>query len=94
MGELDSQLSYQVLVCKYTNAPCDTYYVMKVMELNHPMTLVRRVEELGTGAAYCQLLHLLFPGETWPSNLVKYELFGFFQPYNVIRLQGRFQSRE
>ena len=66
MGELDSQLSYQVLVCKYTNAPCDTYYVMKVMELNHSMTLVpRRVEELGTGAAYCQLLHLLFPGDTW-----------------------------
>jgi len=33
---------------------------------------IRRVEELGTGAAYCQLLHLLFPGQV-PISRVKFD---------------------
>jgi len=33
---------------------------------------IRRVEELGTGAAYCQLLDILFPGQV-PISRVKFD---------------------
>ena len=29
---------------------------------------IGKIEEMGTGAAYCQLMDILFPGEAWPDR--------------------------
>ena len=49
VGEPKSQLPHQ---------GGNGFYRIIVLSLS----LSRRVEEMGTGAAYCQLLHILFPG--------------------------------
>ena len=66
VGEPKSQLPHQ---------GGNGFYRIIVLSLS----LSRRVEEMGTGAAYCQLLHILFPGARmfdlfnayfWPLSLI------------------------